>query len=573
MKQQDQIKVTAGGKILLLVLPYWTPLIPPQGISIIKHFLQDHGYRLTAKDANIEAEFTEIYDRYFEVLGKYVPPGKQGNFFNVGYEVIRNHMSAHIHYTDENAYISLVKIIIYNTYFTGFTTARVKELNDVLDLFFKRLEDYMISLVEKEKPDVLGISVFGDTVAPSMFAFRAIRARYPQIMTVMGGLIFADQLFTGSPNLEYFLEKTPYIDKIVIGAGQEILLKILQGEFPREKRVFTLNDIQGKTSDFISMELPDYSDFKVGEDYPYMTAQASKSCPYRCSFCNVESFYGEYQQKSAQQTAAEMTKLYDLYGNQLFFMLDSLLNPIAPGLSQELLKSPVPLYWDGYLRVAPPVTKPEKTIQWRRGGMYRVRLGIESGSQAVLDAMDKKITPQLAKDSLFSLANAGIKTTTYWVIGHPGETEADFLETLKFLEENRNYIYEAECNPFIYGYTGQSGSDCWQDKRVFLYPPEAKDMLIIQSWRVNDEPTREETYRRINRFVQHCKFLGIPNPYSMKEIYQADVRWQKLHKNAVPSLVEFEETKSKGTYIDECKQVKQITLLKPGLRDDGLFGF
>lgn len=556
-------------KILLVMLSYWTPLVPPQGISALKHFLRHHHYIVKTKDTNTDEEFKTIYDRYFNVLQKYVPIEKQGNFFNIGHDVLRNHMLAHIHYTDENAYIALVKNIIYETFFTDFNTRQVRELDDLLHLFYTKLEIYILNLLAEEQPDVFGISVLRDTIGPSMFAFRAAKEKYPHIMTVMGGSIFSDHLHLDSPNLEYFLEKAPYIDKLIIGEGQNLFLKLLQGEYPPEKRVFTLDDIDRKTLGFSDLNFPDMTDFNVS-DYPYLAAQASGSCPNKCSFCNVSSFYGEYKEKPPQQTVEEMTKLYKLYGNQLFFMNDSLLNHIAPALSEEFLKSEIALYWDGYLRVDAQVCNPDNTLLWRRGGMYRVRLGVESGSQHILDAMDKKITPELTKGSLFSLANAGIKTTTYWVIGHPGETEDDFLQTLELLEETKNYIYEAECNPIIFGYTGQSQSNHWKDKRMPLYPGEAIEMLVIQSWKMDCEPSREETYRRMNRFVERCNSLGIPNPYSIKEIYQADERWKKLHKNAVPNLVDF---KTKGVYIDECKKVKQISILETSLKDDGNFGF
>lgn len=563
------MNILKSRKILLVMLSYWTPLVPPQGISVLKHFLQHHNYIVKTIDANTDEEFKAIYDRYFDVLRNYVPVNKQGNFFNIGHDVLRNHMLAHIHYTDENSYIELVKIIIHETFFTGFNTQQVSELNDLLDLFYEKLEIYVLDLLEKEKPNVFGISVLRDTIGPSMFAFRIAKEKYPHIMTVMGGSIFSDHLHTTSPNFEYFLEKAPYIDKIIIGEGQNLFLKLLQGEFPGEKRVFTLNDIDMNSLGFSELNFPDMLDFNV-QDYPYLAAQASGSCPNKCSFCNVSSFYGEYKEKPPLQTVEEMTKLYKTYGNQLFFMNDSLLNHIAPGLSEEFLKSEIALYWDGYLRVDANACNPENTIRWRCGGMYRVRLGVESGSQHILDAMNKKITPELTKGTLFSLANAGIKTTTYWVIGHPGESEEDFLQTLALLEETKNYIYEAECNPIIFGYTGQSKSDQWKDKRILLYPAEAKEMLIIQSWKMDCEPSREETYRRMNRFVERCNSLGIPNPYSIKEIYQADERWKKLHKNAVPNLVDF---KSRGIYIDECRNVKQISILKTSLKDDGDFGF
>jgi radical SAM superfamily enzyme YgiQ (UPF0313 family) len=534
-------------KILLLMQPFWTPLIPPQGISYLKNFLQHHNYIVKTVDANTQEQFRELYNRYFGLLQKYIPVDKQGNFFNIGHDVLRNHMMAHIHYEDEGVYGELVKILIYQTYFTVIGDAQVNELNDVLDLFYARMKRYILDLLEREKPEVLGISVLRDTIAPSMFAFRLAGEKYPDVMTVMGGSVFSDHLRIDSPNFEYFLEKTPYIDKIIVGEGQILFLKLLRGELPETQRVFTLKDIEGETLNYsvFDYKFPDMTDFDVERDYPYLAAQGSGSCPNQCSFCNVAAFYGKYKEKDAGQTVTEMITLYKMYGKQLFFMNDALLNGVATELSGEFLKSGTALYWDGYLRVDPDVCNPENTICWRRGGMYRVRLGVESGSQHVLDLMDKGITPGQTRAALASLANAGIKTTTYWVIGHPGETEADFSQTLELLEELKNDIYEAECNPFIFGYTGQAKTRRWEDKRVLLYPEEANDMLVIRTWRVDCPPSREETYERVNRFAGCCRRLGIPNPYSLREIYQADNRWEILHKNAVPPLVDFRKRKRK----------------------------
>lgn len=560
----------AKQKILLVMLPYWTPLVPPQGIAFLKNFLRHHGFIVKTKDANTRGELKELYNNYFDTLRKYVPANKQGNFYNIGHDVLRNHMMAHIHYEEKNAYTELVKIIVYETFFTHLNSVQVDELNQILDLFYAGLEKYIIDLLEIEKPGVLGISVVRDSIAPSLFAFRVTREKYPHIKTVMGGSVFSDHLRIDSPNFDYFLEKTPYIDNIIVGEGQHLFLKLLQGELPENRRVFTLEDIEGKTLGYSSLNFPDMTDFNVERDYPYLSAQGSSSCPYQCSFCNVAAFYGKYREKDPRKTAAEMTMLYKEYGTQLFFMNDSLLNFAATGIAKEFIKSDVALYWDGYLKVDDSVCDIENTLLWRRGGMYRVRLGVESGSQHVLDMMDKKITPRLTKEALASLADAGIKTTAYWVIGHPGETEDDFLQTLELLEETKNNIYEAECNPFIFAYNGQAGTGEWADKRLHLYPGDAKNMLILQSWKIDGFPTREETYKRVNRFVQRCKELGIPNPYSMHEIYQADRRWAELHKNAVPCLVDF---KNKKKVIDECKQVKKMSLLKPVQQEDGDFDF
>jgi radical SAM superfamily enzyme YgiQ (UPF0313 family) len=284
----------------------------------------------------------------------------------------------------------------------------------------------------------------------------------------------------------------------------------------------------------------------------------------------VAAYFGKYKRKDPKQTVEEMIALYKKYGLQVFFMNDALLNGIAPALSEEFIKADVTLYWDGYLRVDNAVCDPENTFQWRRGGFYRARLGVESGSQHVLDLMHKGITPDQIKEALFSLAHAGIKTTAYWVIGHPGETEEDFRQTLQLLDEAKNNIYEAECNPFIYGYSGQADSQKWKDKRKQLYPEKARDMLILQTWYIETEPSREVTYERVNRFVAHCRKLGIPNPYSLHDIYNADKRWKELHRNAVPPLALLNDQEK---HVDENKYVKKEVLLQNTLEEKGDFGF
>ncbi|MCX6581867.1 MAG: radical SAM protein [Candidatus Aminicenantes bacterium] len=567
MSHHNQFK---DNKILLLSLPFWTPLVPPQGIAHLKHFLQYHGFIVKTKDANTVEEFKELYNKYFELLRLYVPADKQGNFFNIGHDVMRNHLSAHIHYKNEDEYRELVKIIVYRTYFTELDRPQVDELNGVLTEFYRRLENYILNLLKEEDPGVLGISVYRDTIGPSMFSFRLAKEKHPAIKTVMGGSVFSDHLLKGTPNFEFFLEKAPYIDHIIIGEGQNLFLKLLQHRLPETQRVFTLEDINGETLGDSTLNAPDMTDFHVRRDYPYLSGQASSSCPNQCSFCNVAAFWGKYREKDPKQTVAEMTALYKTYGNQLFFMNDSLLNHIAPALSEEFIKSGVALYWDGYLRVDDAVCDLETTLQWRRGGFYRARLGVESGSQHVLDLIHKGITPAQIKEALYSLAHAGVKTTAYWVIGHPGETADDFQQTLELLEEIKDYIYEAECNPFIYGYGGQADAENWKDKRKLLYPEDADDLLVIRSWYVDDSPSREETYQRVSRFAQCCDRLGIPNPYSLHDIYLADKRWQMLHKNAVPPVADFG---AGNAYIDECKYVKQKIRMTRVLEEDGDFGF
>ena len=558
--------------VLLALLPFWTPSIPPLGISCLKSHLQKHGYHVVTEDANMIPAFREIYDDYFATVESYVPKYKRGNFFNIGMEVMRNHLMAHFNYEDEGRYVHLVGEIYYNTFYSRLTPTQIRTLNAILDKFFALLSAYITGLIERVDPSVFGLSVFSGSLPASMFAFRLAKEKYPDIATVMGGGTFSMELHLGSPNFDYFLEKAPYIDKLLIGEGENLFLSYLQGGLPVSKRVYTLKDIPNGNVDIARVEVPDFSDFNL-QAYPQLGAWSSRSCPFQCSFCSETVHWGAYRKKNARQIVEELKKMHAQYGSQVFMMGDSLLNIVIDSVAGEFLNEDISLYWDGYLRADPPVCSIDNTIRWRRGGLYRARLGVESGSQKILDLMHKKISVDQIRASVKALASAGVKTTTYWIVGHPGETEEDFRQTLALIEELKDDLWEAECNPFSYYLSGQVDSDIWMSefKRVTLYPEAAKDMLITQTWILQDcIPSREETYDRVSRFVAHCERLGIPNPYFEHEIYLADMRWKKLHKNAVPALVEF---KNGDNYIDECKRVKKLTEVQKVDLDSGEFGF
>lgn len=553
-------------KILLVLLPFWDPQVPPLGISCLKSFLNNHGYPINTADANTREEFRELLRNYFETVKSLLPEDRTRHIYNIGHDLLKNHLMAHLNHTDKAQYIKLLGLLIYNTYFYQLDNVQLNNLIDLAKQFFQRLELYLIDLLEQEKPEILGISVYGGTLAASLFAFKLAKQKYPNIKTVMGGGIFSGELAMDSPNFDLFLKRSQYIDKIFVGEGELLFLEYLNNRLPDTKKVFNLSDINHSLLDLDTLETPDFTGLDM-EYYVQLAAYTSRSCPFQCSFCVETTYWGKYRKKSPHRIVEELTFLYHKYGSQLFLMCDSLLNPVVGGISDEFIQSGISLYWGGYLRAGQEVSNIDNTLKWRQGGFYRARLGVESGSQRILDLMGKKITISQIKSSISALAHAGIKTTTYWVIGYPGETEEDFQMTLDLIEELKDDIYEADCNPFWYFLKGQVNSEDWQvnHKIKRLYPENAKEMLITETWIIDGEPSREKTYQRVNRFIQHCSILGIPNPYSLRDIHKADERWKELQPNAVPSLIEFTPG---GEYIDENKRVKKINLAQNILDDD-----
>lgn len=557
-------------RILLLLLPFWAPLTPPLGISCLKSAIKRHGYYVRTNDVNQNPLLWGTQKIYLDELKKYIPEEKKGNISMVGYDIFANHLMAYINRKTQEEYCGLVRVLIAKNFFIDTEDEEIQKLNQIIEIFYTALEEYILEIVDTEKPTTVGFSVYSVTLAPSLFAFRLIKEKYPHIRTVMGGGVFADQLAYKSPNLSLFVEKTQYIDKILIGEGEILFVKLLKGELSPDKKVYTLDDIEGKLVNLEHADIPDFSDFNISM-YPEMASYASRSCPFECSFCSETVQWGRYRKKDVRQIADELIKMYRLYGRQLFLLGDSLLNPIVAELAKELLNRDTVIYWDAYLRADKPVCDMENTLLWRCGGLYRARLGIESGSQRVLNLMNKNITVEQIKGALSSLANAGIKTTTYWVLGHPNETEEDFRETLNLVEELRDYIYEADWHPFYFFPSGQVNSEKWVEENgiSLLYPEDTSNLLLTPTWILNCNPSREEVYDRVRRFAECCENNGIKNLYSLSDIHKADERWRKLHKNAVPSLMEFHSSRK---YFDECRNVKGFIKLK-SWEKDGDFNF
>ncbi len=560
--------------VLLGIAPFWSPLIPPMGIAALKSYIEPRGYRAKTVDMNVEEPLKELYYLFFDTLKTFIPEEKIGNLYNIGHDVLQNQMMAHIHYTKKEDYIELVKMLVYKYFYVSIDNDRAERLSTIFDTFYSRLETYFTALLEEVKPHVVGLTVYCGNLPASMFLFKLTKEKYPNIKTVMGGGIFSQQLSVGSPNLDFLIQKAPYIDTMIIGEGQKLFYNYLEGNLPPNKRLYTLKDIKNDTMDLSAVCVPDYSDLDLHK-YAIIGASGSRSCPNKCAFCNARVFWGEYTRRDMSVVVKEMKTLHQKHNIQLFYMSDSLLNRTISDLSDQMIHNGHSLYFDGYLRAyepeSPLVSDIENTMRWRKAGFYRARIGCETGSQPLLDLVSKGVTIEQVKSAISSLAYAGIKTTTYWVVGLPGETEDDFQATLDLLTELKNDIYQAECAAFIYYYNGQNSSDDWASKRQLLFPQKMKDMLITQTWILDTDPQREVVYDRLHRFVRHIKQLGIPNPFTLHEIHKADERWKRLHKNAVPSLLQLD---SADTQITENLNIENVMFSKSKLAaDDGDFAF
>ena len=521
--------------IALATVPFWAPLSPPLGCAVLKSHLGQHGYRSTIKDFNADQQLWGAAADYFKVLRDVIPPDMVGNFHMMAFDAMTMHLMAWWRRRDPTEYHEFVKVIYQRKFFVQISDEQIETLDRILDRFFATLASRLDALLEEVRPSIVGLTVYSTSLAPSLFAFEYIRKRHPEITTLMGGGVFADYLHPTSPNFAYFLEQTAgFVDRIFVGEGEILLSRFLKGELP-DQRVYSNSSVT--QLDMSAVDPPDFAGLDL-DAYVQMAAYATRSCPFQCSFCSETVQWGRFRAKDPRQICSELKQLRHRYGRSLFQFGDSLLNQVIDGLARELIDHSGNVYYDAYLRADPEACVPENASLWARSGYYRARLGIESGSKHVLDLMQKEIGPQQAGEALRCLAQAGIKTTTYWVVGHPGETDGDFEETLSFVSEHATSIYEADWHPFYYYPQGQVFSKKWSLRHGIdpQYPEEFRHLFLGQMWVLRTSPTPAEVFDRMNRFRERCRKMGIPNPYTLVDIHRADLRWQKLHANAPPPI-------------------------------------
>jgi len=515
------------GRVLLVKPPYFTPWTPPLGIAILKAFLDQNGYFTKCHDFNTDSELWGMHHQYFSAIQTLEDVSINDGYSKLWW-ILNAHMLAYANNADAATCRGVLEMVIPQY---GITHNR--EVLDILislvEKFFQRLNN-LLNQLDLSGYTVVGASAYTTSLAASLFILKKVKQERSWIKTVMGGGVFADDLALGSDNLATLVEEYPYVDHIVLGEGEMLFLKLLDGDLA-QKRVISLGDLQGVSLEMKDVPTPNFTDLKLG-DYYHMTIEGARSCPFQCSFCSETVQWGRYRKKPIKLLVDQIMELVERHDNNAFFMGDSLMNPYIQDLARELIDRNAHIFYDGYLRADKPVTNRDRTKLWAQSGLFRVRLGIESASARVLGAMDKMTTPEVISDVLKSLASAGVRTTTYWIVGFPGETEEDFQETLDFIERHHRYIYELEAHPYYYYPYGQVGSRLHQCRS--LYPEEVTNVTRFKVWEiVNADPPRDVRYERLRRLSKLASSLGLPNIYTMAERYQAEDRWHSLYPLAV----------------------------------------
>jgi anaerobic magnesium-protoporphyrin IX monomethyl ester cyclase len=168
--------------------------------------------------------------------------------------------------------------------------------------------------------------------------------------------------------------------------------------------------------------------------FPLIT---SRGCVYWCDFCSTVRMFGRgYRMRSPKNVVDEMEMIHNTYGvNQLTFYDDAFTvnRERVTKICEELHARKLDLIWDCGTRVDMVDRELLKTMH--DAGCIAVWLGVESGSELILGAMNKGIKLDQTRLAYKTAHEVGLMTIANVVLGFPGETEQTAKETINFVKE------------------------------------------------------------------------------------------------------------------------------------------
>jgi anaerobic magnesium-protoporphyrin IX monomethyl ester cyclase len=165
---------------------------------------------------------------------------------------------------------------------------------------------------------------------------------------------------------------------------------------------------------------------------------ASRGCPFRCNWCAKPIFGDSYQLRPAVDVAEEMRLLINQHGAEHLWFADDIFGLNRHWLQEfafavESLDAAIPFK----VQARADLLTKESAAALRRAGCSEVWMGVESGSQKVLDAMDKGLRVEEVVRARNHLRREGIRTCYFLQLGYPGEQWKDIQKTVSLVRETR----------------------------------------------------------------------------------------------------------------------------------------
>ncbi len=331
----------------------------------------------------------------------------------------------------------------------------VQERFDSLPFINETLYDECIKNIFSYSPDIVALSVQNTSAIFTREIIKRIKRVDPSKKIILGGPNCYN--LSGDDRnvfLPYGIQA--YADVVVVGEGEQTLLNVIAAlkagttldgcagiVFLRgDKYVF--NGFAPAIKDIDALPFPDFEiyDLAAYTDRNSLPMLTSRGCVNKCVYCTDTRFWSPYRFRSAGNILAEARHLKAKYRNSFISFNDSLVNGNLFNWSQfcdGMIDVKLDVQWGGNFRINNRIDE-DFLRKMKLSGCEYLILGVETASNKILKAMRKGFTIEEAEEFMQKCARVGIGVVANWIVGFPGETDDDFMETVRFLEKNRGLM-------------------------------------------------------------------------------------------------------------------------------------
>ena len=221
----------------------------------------------------------------------------------------------------------------------------------------------------------------------------------------------------------------------------------------------------------------------------------SRGCPWSCTFCGAESSWGRgFRSNSIEYVLGAIEKALTRLPVKMIQIKDDTFTTHKKRvieLCRAIRAKDLRFFWSCDTRV--DLLTDELLREMRLAGCQRLSLGVESGSQRILDAIEKKITVDEILQSTRLAQKYGIKVRYYMMLGNRGDDAESFKETLAFLDRAQPHEYIFSC---LSVYPGTKDFDAaerdWLDRNVYFtqdfqelktpFDSSPEDTALMNEW-------------------------------------------------------------------------------------------
>lgn len=318
----------------------------------------------------------------------------------------------------------------------------------VFDTTFSSFEELKKAL-EKNKPALVALYANLMTKINLIKIMRFIRSN-PKLSET--------KIVLGGPDVTY--NKENYMaagaDFLVIGEGEQTMLELAEaikndgsvaeitGLVHWKEKEMVVNPPRVKIKQVDELPMPDreaidleryLSAWKERHGSSTISLSTQRGCPYTCNWCSTAVYGQSYRRRSATLVADEVELLIERYQPDSLWFVDDVFTVSHKWIGElhdEFIQRGIVIAFECITR-AERLTD-EVLEQLKAMGCSKIWIGAESGSQKIIDEMDRRVDVNVVREQIRKARQVGIGTGTFIMLGYPNETISDIKETVHHLK-------------------------------------------------------------------------------------------------------------------------------------------